>query len=87
MLIGGILGFVFREKVSLTMRQEMKSSLKFYGNRQQVTQSWDITQERLRCCGVDNFRDWVGRIPASCCQETYGGQRKPCQDEPSSQNM
>lgn len=84
-LIGGILGFVFREKVQTTMKQEMLSSLKFYGNKRTVTQSWDTTQERLKCCGVDNFRDWqlFGRIPESCCQETYGGQKKPCVDNPS----
>lgn len=85
MLIGGILGYVFREKVSVTMRQEMYSSLKLYGNRRAVTQSWDQTQTRLKCCGVDSWRDWQssGRIPESCCQETYGGQRKPCIDAPS----
>lgn len=47
-LIGGVLGYVFREKVTHTMRQEMHSSLKFYGNRRPVTQSWDSTQERLK---------------------------------------
>lgn len=84
-LIGGILGYVFREKVQTTMRQEMYSSLKFYGNRRQVSYSWDTTQERLKCCGVDSYRDWqlYGRIPESCCQETYGGQKKPCIDNPS----
>lgn len=85
MLIGGILGYVFREKVALTMRQEMHSSLKLYGNRRAITQAWDQTQTRLKCCGVESWRDWqlYGRIPESCCQETYGGQRKPCIDAPS----
>lgn len=85
MLIGGILGYVFREKVPQTMRQEMHSSLKLYGNRRAVTQAWDLTQERLKCCGVESWHDWqlTGRIPESCCQETFGGQRKPCVDTPS----
>ncbi|CAO1303130.1 unnamed protein product [Diamesa hyperborea] len=87
MLIGGILGYVFREKVELTMRQEMQSTLKLYGTRRQVTAAWDTTQERLRCCGVEHFRDWQGKIPISCCQETYGGQRKPCQDNPTLSNV
>lgn len=85
MLIGGILGYVFREKVNLSMRREMTSSLKLYGNRRVVTQAWDQTQMRLKCCGIDSWRDWQsnGPIPESCCQETYGGQRKPCVDAPS----
>jgi len=88
-LIGGILGYVFREKVSTTMRQEMFSSLKFYGNRRPVTQSWDNTQERLKCCGVDSYRDWqlYGRIPESCCQETFGGQKMPCVDNPNPKTL
>lgn len=75
MLVGAILGFVFREKVVQTMRQEMYSSLPLYGNRRDVTLAWDETQTRLKCCGVESYRDWYGSIPQSCCQETYGGQR------------
>lgn len=89
MLIGGILGYVFREKVELTMRQEMYSSIKLYGVRRQVTGAWDVTQTRLKCCGVDTFRDWQGKLPNSCCQEIDrdGIQRKPCQDNPTLQNV
>jgi tetraspanin-11 len=85
MLIGGILGFVFREKVTQTMKQEMTSSLKLYGERYTITNAWDLTQERLKCCGVDSWRDWqkYALLPESCCQETYGGQKKPCRDSPS----
>lgn len=87
MLIGGILGYVFREKVELTMKQEMQSSIKLYGTRRQVTAAWDTTQSRLRCCGVQTFRDWYGKIPISCCQEIDGVQRKPCQDNPTLSNV
>lgn len=89
MLIGGILGYVFREKVELTMRQEMFSSIKLYGSRRQVTAAWDTTQSRLKCCGVETFRDWGIKIPYSCCQEIDrdGIQRKPCQDNPSLANV
>lgn len=83
MLIGGILGYVFRAKVARTMNQEMVSSLSLYGSRRAVTLAWDETQIRLRCCGVNDWRDWYGSIPESCCQESYGGQRKPCIEAPS----
>lgn len=87
MLIGAILGFVFREKVSQTMRQEMISSIRMYGNRKYVTWAWDRTQSRLHCCGVDYYRDWKGKVPESCCQEIYGGQRKPCVSFPNLDNI
>lgn len=88
MLIGGILGYVFREKVELTMKQEMYSSTNLYGVRRQITSAWDTTQTRLKCCGVETFRDWKGKLPLSCCQEIDrdGIQRKPCQDHPTLQN-
>jgi tetraspanin-11 len=87
MLIGGILAIVFREKVELTMKQEMFSSINLYGQRRQVTTAWDFTQSRLRCCGVETFRDWKGKIPITCCQEIDGVQRKPCQDNPTLSNV
>jgi len=89
MLIGGILGYVFREKVTQTMRQEMRSSMRLYGSRRGITQAWDETQVRLKCCGVDSWHDWnrFGPIPESCCQETFGGERKPCVAYPSITNL
>jgi tetraspanin-11 len=86
MLIGGILGFVFREKVEQTMRYEMTSTIKLYGTRRQVTHAWDLTQSRLRCCGVQGFQDWGRKTPPTCCQEIDGIQRKPCQDYPTLSN-
>lgn len=88
MLIGGILGYVFREKVSQTMQQEMHSSMTFYGapGRRPITQAWDMTQERLKCCGVKHYNDWRGAIPQSCCQKTFTDY-KPCQDHPTPENI
>lgn len=77
-LIGGILGYVFREKVEYTMRQEMRATIRLYGSKKLITEAWDTVQTRLHCCGVDYYRDWKGRVPNSCCKEIYGGQRKPC---------
>lgn len=89
MLIGGILAFVFREKVELTMRQEMKTSLKFYGSHGSgpISRAWDQTQEKLRCCGVESYWDWLGQLPESCCVETYGGLKKPCRGTNSRENV
>lgn len=87
MLLGGILGYVFKEKVSFTMKQEMDASVSHHGRRREVTKAWDETQTRLRCCGVKSYHDWRNEIPDSCCLETYGGQHKPCRDNPTSGNI
>lgn len=86
MLIGGILGFVFREKVEVTMKQEMQSSLKFYGTNRYYSKAWDITQDRLACCGIDSYWDWKGRLPESCCKKTFND-RTPCVSNPHPDNI
>lgn len=60
-----------------------------YGSRREITQAWDLTQERLQCCGVDTWHDWnrYGPVPESCCQELFGGQRKECTIFPTITNL
>jgi tetraspanin-11 len=48
MLVGGILGYVFHEKVHTTMEQEMQSTLRTYPANRAVKRAWDDTQERVR---------------------------------------
>ncbi|XP_060531779.1 CD151 antigen [Cylas formicarius] len=80
MLIGGILGYVFRGKVEKTIRLGMDRSLNDYGSYKPVTDAWDETQIRLKCCGVYGYKDWKNRIPDSCCKTTSDGRRLNCQD-------
>jgi hypothetical protein len=47
MLVGGILGYVFREKVHDSMEQEMQASIRMYGQKRAVTRAWDATQETV----------------------------------------
>jgi len=47
MLVGGILGYVFREKVHTTMEQEMRSTVRLYTTNRAVKRAWDDTQERV----------------------------------------
>jgi tetraspanin-11 len=68
MLVGGILGYVFREKVHTTMEQEMRSTVRLYTTNRAVKRAWDDTQERLKCCGVTSYEDWKTKIPESCCR-------------------
>lgn len=75
MLVGGILGYVFREKVDSTLRNEMYGSIRSYGNNRYITQAWDQIQSRLRCCGVESKDDWKNEIPDSCCIAVLGKQQ------------
>lgn len=81
MLVGGILGYVFRGKVETTLENAMYASIRSYGNYEHpaVTQSWDETQRRLMCCGVRGPHDWSDHIPDSCCRESVPGRSQRCQ--------
>uniref|UniRef100_A0A182PZI1 Tetraspanin n=1 Tax=Anopheles farauti TaxID=69004 RepID=A0A182PZI1_9DIPT len=77
--VGSVLGYAFRDRIALGMQDQMYQSLDMYGRRRLTTVSWDMTQEDLHCCGVENYRDWNDRIPDSCCMDDYGARKRPCQ--------
>ncbi|XP_022239039.1 tetraspanin-9-like [Limulus polyphemus] len=45
MLVGGILGYVFRDEVDEKMKKEMLKSIPLYGNESAVTEAWDRVQQ------------------------------------------
>lgn len=47
MLIGGVLAYVFREKLVNTLEREMSSSMRVYDSRKSVREAWDTTQSTV----------------------------------------
>ncbi|KAL1116122.1 hypothetical protein AAG570_005617 [Ranatra chinensis] len=86
MLVGGILGYVFRDKVRHTMEQEMYSAIKLYPTNKDVRRAWDDTQEILQCCGVTSYVDWRGNVPISCCKD-INGKKLNCKDFQTTLNV
>ncbi|XP_040397887.1 tetraspanin-3-like [Cygnus olor] len=82
---------VLTQLYSIRMATELKSTMShlFYqynGTLSQAPSSRavDVVQKRLRCCGVQNYTDWLktasaswhllaekARVPGSCCKEKY----------------
>lgn len=48
MLVGGILCYVFRQRVQTSMQQEMLRTIRFYGEDRAITRAWDDLQEGVR---------------------------------------
>ncbi|OQV17822.1 putative CD151 antigen [Hypsibius exemplaris] len=84
LLLGGILGYVFRDQLDESMRQQMHDTMiRDYGFVDVVNDAWDALQQALRCCAVDdeygltNWRHsrWHEKeasprpfLPATCCR-------------------
>ena len=54
-LVGGVLAYIFRTQVVDTIQAEMIADIRAYDPdtpESAVTRAWDLTQERLQCCGL-----------------------------------
>ncbi|XP_076304160.1 CD151 antigen-like [Tachypleus tridentatus] len=95
MLVGGILGYVFRDEVDEKMKKEMLNSIPLYGNDTAVTEAWDQVQKNLKCCGMKTedstmpYAIWSKnrafqadkKVPMYCCMKD-----KNCQESPTDNN-
>ncbi len=55
LVIGGVLGYVFRFQVEDNLRPEMRHTIEQYdpeSKNNPVTAAWDDTQKNLKCCGM-----------------------------------
>lgn len=100
MLVGGILGYVFRSEVDERMYSEMLMTIKLYQNDTQVTDAWDAVQSVFKCCGMSmdkspGYEVWskrnthfggIYKIPATCCKTKDDGLRDRCQKDPNESN-
>ncbi|XP_068197566.1 CD63 antigen-like [Antennarius striatus] len=75
-----ISGYIFRNKVSTLIRDSMEETLSHYENStEEFKLIVDLTQQNLKCCGVNSSVDWgeflpeEDTVPDSCCiKETVG---------------
>ncbi|XP_013777868.1 CD151 antigen-like [Limulus polyphemus] len=70
MLVGGILGYVFRNEVDDHMHREMLTTVRQYMNNTPITEAWDLVHKKFECCGMKQegssrqpYRIWVDVNP------------------------
>ncbi|XP_046680857.1 CD63 antigen-like [Homalodisca vitripennis] len=69
---GGVAGYVLQKDIDAMLKQRMDESMKKYNENPEITNSWNVLQYDLNCCGTDSLKDWEkiynnGTIPYSCC--------------------
>lgn len=54
--------------------ESMNQTIKTYKTNTLYKFSWNVVQNRLKCCGINSVDDWIdtiGCFPDSCCVEVY----------------
>jgi len=75
LLIGGVLGYVFKGKVSEPLKLEMQRTITEYHKNPLIKSTWENVQNVFHCCGVVNYTDWEKelhgdeKVPMSCCRK------------------
>lgn len=73
----GIASYMLRSQVGTIIRENMEAGQQNYGKEgyKGVTETWNIVQHELKCCGTEGYDDWENvtfsqasnSVPDSCC--------------------
>lgn len=72
----GIAACQLKSQVNDIVGDNMEEGMQNYNKTgyEGVTQTWDLIQDQLNCCGTDGYMDWVNttysmgmNVPSSCC--------------------
>jgi CD63 antigen len=88
----GIAAYMLKGDLDTEVNKNMIDGMDNYGKEgyNGVTDTWDIVQKNLKCCGVEGKSDWFkhnittadGFTPDSCCE---GGQKEDCGEKEEAQ--
>ncbi|KAL8595955.1 hypothetical protein ACOMHN_018267 [Nucella lapillus] len=96
-LSAGITLLVYKGKLEKGFQGGLAEGINMYGQKgeEEITQAFDELQQKLSCCGINDYSDWFkspwateqkekNTVPVSCCR----GDTKTCQNSnlPSSAN-
>lgn len=70
----GIAALVLKNNLQAVIEDKMRHGMLNYGTTgfEGMTQTWDLIQNDLHCCGFANYTDWnlpnLAMVPDSCCK-------------------
>ena len=71
-ITGAVLIGVFEGPIEYSIAEGMTNNIHLYNDTSSIRKVFDNVQERLECCGINNYTDWGDngfKIPESCCKE------------------
>jgi CD63 antigen len=73
-IAAGVAAYVLKDNLDRKINEKMIEGMENYGKADYdgVTDTWDLVQRELKCCGVNNVTQWdatnFGKTPDSCCR-------------------
>ncbi|XP_075220092.1 CD63 antigen-like [Lycorma delicatula] len=69
---GGVTGYLMQDDIHDMLESRMTTAMEKYNITKDYTNSWDVLQFDLQCCGVNEPKDWEKvlkspTLPHSCC--------------------
>lgn len=89
LVVGSALAYVYRMDIDSAVDKGLKKALDDYSDDDYVKKEIDLMQTELKCCGVDNYTDWLNTTwyehqsdrnatyPVSCCENSNCTYRHP----------
>jgi len=84
-LVCGVLLVVKKDNILEFVRKDMKAQFRQYGSKdKELSNSIDIAEHELECCGVDGYQDWSAIVPdgksvtKGCCRSGHGIDPNTC---------
>jgi len=68
-----IAAYALKSDLRDEIKSKMEAGMTNYGKAgyEGVTNTWDVIQDDLDCCGVNSYVDWNSTIPDSCCKDQF----------------
>ncbi|XP_051521174.1 leukocyte surface antigen CD53 isoform X2 [Myxocyprinus asiaticus] len=71
-LAAACLLLMYEKQIDQFIKDDLTGSLKKYKEKNVThTNDWDTVQKRLKCCGIESYKDWEHHVPQSCCKSDH----------------
>jgi len=61
-LSAGLAGYVLKDGLKEYLVHRVNTSMQYYSTDPEIARTIDFMQEKLQCCGLENYRDWEGKL-------------------------
>jgi len=61
-LAAGIAGYVLKDGLEEYLVSRVNTSMQYYSSDPEIATAIDFMQNKLQCCGLEDYRDWDGKL-------------------------